>query len=91
MQSKPPGNPENGQGKNEPIERITAGAHETVDRIADAGHHAADAVSEKGTQLKEAQEEWLKDLREYVNEHPVQSVGIAVAGGFLLSRLLSGR
>ena len=91
MKSKLPGNPENGQGIHEPVERAASGAHDTVDKIADASHRAADAVSEKGAQLKETQEEWLKEVREYVNEHPMQSVGIAVAGGFLLSRLLSGR
>jgi ElaB/YqjD/DUF883 family membrane-anchored ribosome-binding protein len=101
-QSKLQGNPGNGQGKDEPVERMTAGAHETVDKvadathnaadkIADATHHAADAISEKGAQLQNLQEEWMENAREYINKHPVKSVGIAIAGGFLLSRLLSGR
>lgn len=92
MQSKKlKGNPGSGHGKNEPVERAAAGAHETVDKIADATHQAADAISEKGAQLQDLQEEWLENVRVYINDHPVQSVGIALAGGFLLSRLLSGR
>jgi ElaB/YqjD/DUF883 family membrane-anchored ribosome-binding protein len=90
-QSKLQGNPGNGSGKNEPVERVAAGAHATVDRIADATHHATDAISEKGAQLQDLQEEWLGNVREYINEHPVKSLGIAIAGGFLLSRQLSGR
>jgi ElaB/YqjD/DUF883 family membrane-anchored ribosome-binding protein len=91
MQSRNQGKPGNGQGKNEPVERVADGAHETVDKVADATHHATDAISEKAAQLQDLQEEWLENAREYINKNPVKSVGIAIAGGFLLSRLLSGR
>jgi ElaB/YqjD/DUF883 family membrane-anchored ribosome-binding protein len=91
VQSKLHGNPGNEQGKNEPIERVADGAHEAVDKIANATHQAADAIGEKGAQLQDLQEEWMENVRGYINEHPVKSVGIAIAGGFLLSRLLSGR
>lgn len=90
-QSKPQGNPGKGNGENAPVERVADGAHETVDKIADATHQAADAIGEKGAQLQDLQEEWLENAREYIHKNPVQSVGIAIAGGFLLSRLLSGR
>ncbi|MFO8005162.1 YqjD family protein [Thioalkalivibrio sp.] len=91
VQSKSPGNPGNGQGKHEQVERAAEGAHETVDKMADATHKAADAIGEKGAQLQDLQEEWMENAREYINKNPVKSVGIAIAGGFLLSRLLSGR
>lgn len=91
MHSEFLGNPGDGHSENEPVERAAAGAHETVDKIADATHQAADTISEKGAQLQDLQEEWLKNLRGYMNEHPVKSVGIAIASGFLLSRLLGGR
>jgi ElaB/YqjD/DUF883 family membrane-anchored ribosome-binding protein len=91
VQSKLQGKFGNGQGKNEPVERVADGAHETVDKVADATHHATDAISEKAAQLQDLQEEWLENAREYINKNPVKSVGIAIAGGFLLSRLLSGR
>ncbi|WP_296757499.1 hypothetical protein [Thioalkalivibrio sp.] len=90
-QSKLQGKQGNGSGNNEPVERVADSAHETVDKIADATHSAADAISEKGGQLQDLQEEWMENAREYINKNPVTSVGIAIAGGFLLSRLLSGR
>lgn len=91
MPSKPQGSPGNGHGENEPVDRVAASAHEAVDKIADATHRAADAISKKGAQLQGVQEEWMENVRGYINEHPVKSLGIAIAGGFLLSRLLSGR
>jgi len=91
MQSRNQGKPGNGQGKHEPVERVADGAHETVDKVAEATHHATDAISEKAAQLQDLQEEWMENAREYINKNPVKSVGIAIAGGFLLSRLLSGR
>jgi ElaB/YqjD/DUF883 family membrane-anchored ribosome-binding protein len=90
-QSKFHGNAGNRPGKNDPVERAAEGAHETVDKVADATHRAADAISEKGAQLQDLQEEWLEEARQYIHKNPVKAVGIAIAGGFLLSRLLSGR
>ena len=64
-------------------DKIAGFAHETVDSIADASHHASAAFDEK-TEL-------VRNCQRYVRENPVTSLGLAVAGGFLLSRLLSGR
>lgn len=91
MQSNSQEKSGNGLGKNQPVERVTAGAHQAVDKIANASHHAADVLGEKGEQLQNLQEEWLANVRKYVNGHPVQSVSIAIAGGFLLSSLLRNR
>lgn len=65
--------------------------HEAVDKIASATSQAADAVGEKGEQLKSAERKLMKNCHHYVRDNPVTSLGIAVAGGFLLSRLLSSR
>lgn len=51
----------------------------------------AEAVDATGEQLRELQVEWLDKSRAYVRDNPVKSLGIAVVGGFLLSRLLSSR
>lgn len=91
LQSKPQSDPGHGGANGEPIERAATGAHETVDKIAGATHQAADAISKKGAELHELQDEWLVTIRGYIHEHPVKSVAIAVAGGYVLGRLLSGR
>lgn len=66
-------------------------AHEAVDKIAGAANQAGEAISEKGEQLKNAEKQVVENCRSYVRDNPITSLGIAVAAGFLLSRLLSGR
>lgn len=66
-------------------------AHETVDKIVNAGNQATEAFDEKTEQFINAEQKMVKNCRGYIQENPVTSLGIAVAGGFLLSRLLSRR
>jgi ElaB/YqjD/DUF883 family membrane-anchored ribosome-binding protein len=71
------------------VDRIASGAHQAVDKIAGAAGHAADTLGVRGAQLKNAQVRAMEQCRGYVREHPVASLGIAAAAGFLLSRLVS--
>jgi ElaB/YqjD/DUF883 family membrane-anchored ribosome-binding protein len=66
-------------------------AHDAVDRIVDATNDAVEALDEKSEQFIDAEQKMVKNCRGYIQENPITSLGIAVAGGFLLSRLLSGR
>jgi ElaB/YqjD/DUF883 family membrane-anchored ribosome-binding protein len=71
------------------VDRIALGAHQAVDKIAGAAGQAADTLVVKGEQLKNAQVRAMEQCRGYVRDHPVASLGIAVAAGYLLSRLVS--
>jgi ElaB/YqjD/DUF883 family membrane-anchored ribosome-binding protein len=73
------------------VDRIASGAHQAVDKIAAAAGQAAETLGVKGEQLKNAQAQALEQCRGYVRDHPLQSLGIALAAGYLLSRLLSSR
>jgi ElaB/YqjD/DUF883 family membrane-anchored ribosome-binding protein len=75
----------------ETLDKASQSAHEAIDKIASATSQAADALGEKGQQLKQAEQQLLENCRGYVRDHPLTSLGIAAAAGFLLSRLLSGR
>lgn len=68
-------------------DKVSDFAHETGDKIASA----KEALGEKGEQLLNAEQRLMKNCQRYVRDNPVTSLGIAVATGFLLSRLLSGR
>ena len=59
--------------------------------MADVIAQAAETLDVKGEQLNELQGRWLENSRVYIRDHPIKSLGIAVVGGFLLSRLLSSR
>lgn len=75
----------------ETIDKASNFAHEAVDKLAKVTNEAADAFDEKSEHLKYAEQRLLKNCRGYIHDNPVTSLGIAVATGFLLSRLLSGR
>ena len=71
------------------IDRLSATAHNTVDRVKTAAVSAADRFAD-GPVMHTAQE-WKDTTCAYVRDHPMTAVGIAVAAGFLLSRLTSFR
>ncbi len=75
----------------ETIDKVSHSAHEAVDKTASAVNQAAEAVGEKEEQLKNAEQQMLGCCRSYINNNPITSLGIAVAAGFLLNRLLSSR
>ena len=73
------------------VDRIASSAHEAVDKVAGVATQAAETLGVRGEQIKSAQEKLVESAREYMHEHPVATLGIAVAAGFVLSRLLSSR
>ena len=73
------------------VDRVATGAHQAVDTIADAASQTAESLGVKGDQLKEVQARLVDACNGYMRANPVATVGIAVAAGFLLSRLISSR
>ncbi len=73
------------------VDRMASGAHAAVDKTADMAARAAETLDAKGEQLNDLQVRWLENGRAYIRDHPVKALGIALVGGFLLSRLLSSR
>jgi len=75
------------------VDRATQGAHDMVDRVAEKAGPAVDRASEalqSGVDdLNEMQERWMEASRACVRDHPLVSVGVAVAAGMLLSRLMA--
>jgi ElaB/YqjD/DUF883 family membrane-anchored ribosome-binding protein len=80
---------ENTASKN--VDRISQAAHDTVERATQAAASVADRVGEKYDELYAMQEDWMETGREYVREHPVAAIGMALAAGYLLSMLMRGR
>jgi ElaB/YqjD/DUF883 family membrane-anchored ribosome-binding protein len=75
----------------ETIDKASNFAHEAIDKLAKATSQAADNLDEKGMHLKYAEQRLLKNCQVYIRDNPVSSIGIAVATGFLVSRLLCRR
>lgn len=72
------------------IDRVSDGAHRVVDQAADRVGAIADRFGEKADELMEMKDDWLEAARSYVKDHPVASLGIAVAAGYVISALLRG-
>lgn len=69
-------------------ERVAGAAHETVDHLAEHAAQAEERVR-RGTERAETYGKDAADsVTRYVQEHPLASLGIAAAAGFVLSALL---
>jgi ElaB/YqjD/DUF883 family membrane-anchored ribosome-binding protein len=70
------------------VDKIASGAHQAVDRIASAATSAAEQWGVKGDQMLESKDRMMESTREYVRNNPMAALGIALAAGFILSRIL---
>ena len=70
------------------IDHVASMAHQAVDRVAGAAAPAADWLTEQGEHLTAAQKQMIADVSNYISANPLKSVAIAVATGFLLSRIV---
>jgi ElaB/YqjD/DUF883 family membrane-anchored ribosome-binding protein len=73
------------------VDRIASGAHQALDKIAGVAGQAAETLGVRGEQLKNAQAQAMAQARIYVRENPLTALGIAVAAGYLVSRLVRSR
>lgn len=81
------------------IERMARSAHSAVDRVAGTASSAVErvrsgvssatgTVSERMHDLSASREVWVDSARERVREHPLATLGVALAAGYLLARWL---
>jgi ElaB/YqjD/DUF883 family membrane-anchored ribosome-binding protein len=76
-------------------DKVESKLHSATDKVADGATRASEKVAdvtERGQavydEAMDKANDWLDQAREYVREKPVQSVAIAVAAGWLASRIL---
>ncbi|HXM84133.1 MAG TPA: hypothetical protein VN929_19750 [Burkholderiales bacterium] len=71
----------------EMLNKATARAHGAVDQVADAAAPAAQWLEEQSESLTATGEKLVDSTCKYVAAHPLQSLGLALAAGYLISRL----
>lgn len=71
------------------VERIAATAHSAVDGLANATCQVAETIGRRGEQLMDAEARMINSTRVYIGRYPMTSLGIALAAGLLLSRMLA--
>jgi ElaB/YqjD/DUF883 family membrane-anchored ribosome-binding protein len=69
------------------INRIAGSAHQTVDRIARSADTTLQSLRGSSSHWRRAGDQSLEHVQAYVREKPLMALGLAVAVGFLLSRL----
>jgi ElaB/YqjD/DUF883 family membrane-anchored ribosome-binding protein len=75
----------------EKLNQFTDAAQQTMDRVTQAASDAASRLSARGEELWAMRGQATDTARTYMREHPLATIGIAVAIGLILSRLLSRR
>jgi|SRR5581483_8513625 len=75
-------------------ERAARAAHEAVETIGEYGERAHEQMQETSERLletgrvaRERSRELMDQVTDYVTEHPMTAIGIAVAVGFVLGAL----
>jgi len=95
MQGSTPGTADAGNDVTErasaKLSQLSDTAHQTMERFTQAASEAAGRLGEKTHDFWEAQGPAIDKARIYMREHPVATIGIAVAVGLILSRLLTRR
>lgn len=73
------------------VSNAASGAHRLVDRVVGGTSRVAERLHETGARLKNAELRLVDASTGYVREHPLKSVGIALAAGILVSGLFVSR
>src|SRR5690625_547763 len=72
-------------------DRAEQGMHRGADKMAGAAEYAAEHGREKLDDAMECANDWMGKTRDYVREHPGQTLVMAVAAGWLVARIMHHR
>jgi ElaB/YqjD/DUF883 family membrane-anchored ribosome-binding protein len=70
------------------VDEVKSEVYGTVNKIVDTVRMAAEVLGEKGADIKNAEEWMMENCCNYVRARPLTAIGIAVAAGYLLGRLV---
>lgn len=80
--------PHPGTNTEEHKERFAESGHRTVDRLADKLKAGEDRLAQTSDQIRHQSERSVRQVRSYVEQHPIVSLGVAFAAGAVLSTLM---
>jgi len=69
------------------VGRVGSVAHDAVNRLSSGATHVADRVSENATRVYEAPGHAVECSRSWIQDKPLEAVGMALALGFIIGRL----
>lgn len=68
--------------------RLSGSAHQAVDRLADGAARAVDKLADQRQWISQAPPRALASSRTWIQDKPLETVGIALAVGYVVGRLL---
>lgn len=71
------------------VSHVGSVAHEAVNRLSSGATHVADRVSENATRVYEAPGYAVECTKSWIQDKPLEAVGMALALGFIIGRLTS--
>ncbi len=71
------------------IDSMSSTAHETIDKLATSAGHTASRFADQTRRLTEAPAKAVDYSKSMILDKPLESVGIALALGFVIGRLTS--
>jgi ElaB/YqjD/DUF883 family membrane-anchored ribosome-binding protein len=71
-------------------ERLAQAAHHAVDTLSEYGGRAEERLRSSGSAASERSRELVDQVTQYVEDHPLAAVGIAVAVGFAVGMMIRG-
>jgi ElaB/YqjD/DUF883 family membrane-anchored ribosome-binding protein len=69
------------------VDRVSSVAHETVDKLASNAATVADKLSEQTRRVSEGSAQAMDYSKNWIQDKPLEAVGIAMALGFFLGRM----
>ena len=69
------------------VDRVSAAAHNTVDKLASEATSVADKFSDQARWVADAPRHAMDCSKSWVQDKPLEAVGVALAVGFILGRL----
>ena len=76
-----------GNPAHDTVERLSNAAHQTVDKLAGSAASVADRFSDQARWMSETPPRMLASSKSWIQEKPLEAVGIAVAVGYLMGRM----
>lgn len=69
------------------VGRVTHVAHDAVNRLSSGASQVADRVGEQAVRVSEASGRAVESSKSWIQDKPLEAVGIALALGFVIGRL----
>lgn len=69
------------------VGRASGMAHDAVNRLSSGANQAADRVAEQAAWVSEASGRAVESSKSWIQDKPLEAVGVALALGFIIGRL----